>query len=228
MASQGGVPSPRPIKTSQIKSRILNVATPNNYIVRLSPPGTVLTFMEKRNLTPQQREDIELRCIRTTTPGSSFLTHSVANDYQGIVEEIPYRRAYESSMEMTFIVDNNYDTVAFFEAWMDFMSGLGSTATRDEYRKGPGANYRMNYYGGRFGYKTNIYLTKFEKDVSNLENIKESRNNQKALRYTIIDAYPKQLNSMELNYGPAEDFLRLTVTFGYSRYVRERVSINDQ
>ena len=83
----------------------------------------------------------------------------------------------------------------------------------------------MNYYSE---YKTNIYLTKFEKDVSNLENIKESRDNQKALQYTIIDSYPKQLNSMELNYGPAEDFLRLTVTFGYSRYVRERVSINDQ
>ena len=228
MASQGGVPSPRPIKTSEIKSRILNVATPNNYLVRLSPPGAVLDFMEQRNLTPQQREDIELRCIRTTTPGSSFLTHSTANDYQGIVEEIPYRRAYESSMEMTFIVDNNYDTVAFFEAWMDFMSGLGSTATRAEYRDRPGANFRMNYYGGTGGYKTNIYLTKFEKDVSNLRNIEESRDNKKALRYTIIDAYPKQLNSMELNYGPAEDFLRLTVTFGYSRYVRERVSINDQ
>ena len=228
MASQGGVPSPRPIKTSQIKSRILNVATPNNYIVRLTPPGAVLGFMEERNLTPLQREDIELRCIRTSTPGSSFLTHSVANDYQGIVEEIPYRRAYETSIEMTFIVDNNYDTVAFFEAWMDFMSGLGSTATRDEYRDNPGANYRMNYYGGTGGYKTNIYLVKFEKDVSNLENIKESRDNEKALQYTLIDAYPKQLNSMELNYGPAEDFLRLTVTFGYSRYVRERVSINDQ
>ena len=230
MASQGGVPSPRPIKTSQIKSRILNVATPNNYLVRLTPPGAVLDFMEERSLTPQQREDIELRCIRTTTPGSSFLTHSVANDYQGVVEEIPYRRAYENSLEMTFIVDNNYDTVAFFEAWMDYMSGMGEDyyQPRTAYRDAPGANYRMNYYGGVSGYRTNIYLTKFEKDVSNLENIKESRDNKKALQYTIIDSYPKQLNSMELNYGPAEDFLRLTVTFGYSRYVRERVSINDQ
>ena len=86
----------------------------------------------------------------------------------------------------------------------------------------------MNYYGGEAGYKTNIFLTKFEKDVSNLRNIEESRDNKKALQYTMIDSYPKQLNSMELNYGPAEDFLRLTVTFGYSRYVRERVSINDQ
>ena len=61
------------------------------------------------------REEIELRCILTTTPGTSFLTHSVSADYHGVVEEIPYRRAYENEIGMTFIVDNNYDTVSFFE-----------------------------------------------------------------------------------------------------------------
>ena len=115
MASRGGEPEPKPIKTSLIKSRILNVATPNNYLVRFTPPEAVTRFMEARGLTDLIREDIELRCLITTTPGTSFLTHSVSADYHGVVEEIPYRRAYENEIGMTFIVDNNYDTVAFFE-----------------------------------------------------------------------------------------------------------------
>ena len=170
MASRGGVPDPRPIKTSELKSRILNVATPNNYLVRLNPPQVVQSFMGQRGIPyPTFGETIELRCINTTTPGTSFLTHSVANDYQGVVEEIPYRRAYENTIEMTFMVDTNYETQIFFEAWVDYMSGIGAPISRD--------------------------------------------------------AYPKQINSMELNYGPADDFLRLTVTFGYSRYISERINL---
>ncbi len=228
MASRGGEPEPKPIKTSLIKSRILNVATPNNYLVRFTPPGEVINFMEARGLTDLIREDIELRCLITTTPGTSFLTHSVSADYHGVVEEIPYRRAYENEIGMTFIVDNNYDTVAFFEAWVDYMSGVGLRASREDY-KAPLVNYRMSYYGGEFGYKCNkLYITKFEKDNSQFEPIKESRENKKSMTYTLINAYPKQINSMDLSYGPAEEFLRLAVTFGYSRYVRERTALKDQ
>ena len=228
MPATQGVPNPRPIKTSDLKSRIMNVATPNNYLLRFAPPQAVQNFMSQRGEAYSTiGSDIELRVISTTTPGTSFLTHSVANDFPGVVEEIPYRRAYESSIAMTLMVDNNYDTQVFFENWIDFMSGVGDnlTASRDDYKNAAAVNYRMNFYGGPSGYKTNIYLTKFEKDVAEFGNIRSSRSNVPGLRYTLIDAYPKQINSMELNYGPTTDFLRLSVVFGYSRYVSERVKI---
>ena len=230
MASRGGEPEPKPIKTSLIKSRILNVATPNNYVVNFTPPQAVKTFMEKRGFDPDlMREDIELRCVITTTPGTSFLTHSVSADYHGVVEEIPYRRAYENEIGMTFIVDNNYDTVAFFEAWVDYMSGVGPVKPRDAYKNNPYVNYRMNYYGGKNGYKCDkLFITKFERDNTGFEPIKESRDNKKLMTYTLINAYPKQINSMDLAYGPADEYLRLAVTFGYSRYVRERTVLKDQ
>jgi hypothetical protein len=225
MPAPGGAPTPKSIKTSQIKSRILNVATPNNYIVKFTPPSKVSSFMEDRGLPYNiVGEDIELRCIQTTTPGTSFLTHSVSADHQGIVEEIPYRRAYENEISMTFIVDNNYDTVAFFEAWVDYMSGVGPTVAREAYY-GDYAIYRMNYFND---YKSNLFLTKFEKDATNNSRISKSRQDKRALQYTLIGAYPKQINSMDLQYGEASDFMRLVVTFGYSRYVRERVSIKDK
>jgi hypothetical protein len=185
--------------------------------------------MEKRGLNPDlMREEIELRCILTTTPGTSFLTHSVSADYHGVVEEIPYRRAYENEIGMTFIVDNNYDTVSFFEAWVDYMSGVGPVKPRDAYKKFSYVNYRMNYYGGLNGYKCDkLFITKFERDNTGFEPIKESRDNKKSMTYTLINAYPKQINSMDLAYGPADEFLRLAVTFGYSRYVRERTALKD-
>ena len=224
MASIGGVPQPKPIKTSLIKSRILNVATPNNYVVRFNPPREVNAFLRARGLNNLIKEDVELRCLITTTPGTSFLTHSVSADYHGVVEEIPYRRAYENEIGMTFIVDNNYDTVAFFEAWVDYMSGVGPVKPRDAY-KNTYVNYRMNYYKD---YRSTLTIQKFERDNTGFEPIKESRENKKSMTYTLISAYPKQINSMDLAYGPAEEFLRLAVTFGYSRYVRERTVLKDQ
>ena len=167
MASRGGEPEPKPIKTSLIKSRILNVATPNNYVVKFTPPAAVNSFMGARGLTDLIREDVELRCVLTTTPGTSFLTHSVSADYHGVVEEIPYRRAYENEIGMTFIVDNNYDTVAFFEAWVDYMSGVGTIASREDY-KSPYVNYRMNYYEE---YTNNLFIVEMpvDPDIYDLE-----------------------------------------------------------
>lgn len=224
MPAPAGAPTPRSYRTSEIKSRILNVATPNVYVVKFTPPDLVNSFLNSRGLNySTYGEDIELRCIQTTTPGTSFLTHSVSADYHGVVEEIPYRRSYENEISMTFIVDNDYDTVAFFEGWVDYMSGVGPTVSRNEYY-GETALYRMNYYDD---YKCRLYLTKFEKDVSSNKRIERTRSNKKGLQYTLIDAYPKQINSMDLQYGPTDDFMRLVVTWGYSRYVRERISTND-
>ena len=42
-------------------------------------------------------------------------------------QEIPYRRAYKNEIGLTFYVDAKYEIVEFFEGWVDYMSGLGST-----------------------------------------------------------------------------------------------------
>ena len=61
-------------------------------------------------------------------------------------------------------------------------------------------------------YRDNIYLTKFEKDLSR----------STSLGYTFIGAYPSSMISIPVTYG-ASDILRCTVSFTYVRYVRERV-----
>jgi hypothetical protein len=231
MAAPSGGPTPRPIKTSQLKSRILNVAKPNLFVVKFRPPQTVVDFLksEGRDINYDViGEDIELRCYQTTTPSSSFMTHATSADYHGVVEEIPYRRSYENEIALSFYVDNNYDIVEFFEGWMDYMSGVGTgNRTRDSYYA-PYVNYRMNYYND---YTNDIYITKFEKDIiesdSEVEDeyskrIKDSRQKKYSMEYVLIKAYPKRVDSMSFSYSSNSESLTLDVSFGYSRYVRQR------
>ena len=222
MPFPAGGPAPGPIKTSAIKSRILNVATPNNYIVKLQPPGKVTSLLAQRGIPyGVDGSDIELRCHRTTIPGSAFLTHSVSADIQGQVEEIPYRRGYDTEIAMSFIVDTDYKVINFFETWMDYMSGMANSEgdnTVSYYA--PGAVYRPNYYND---YIADIFITKFEKDAGT--SYKGNRIQKPEIEVKLIKAYPKQIQQIELSYGPTGEFLNLDVSFGYSRYVKRSVNI---
>jgi len=223
MPFPAGGPAPGPIKTSAIKSRILNIATPNNYLVKIQPPGKVTSLLEQRGIPyGVDGRDVELRCHRTTLPGSAFLTHSVSSDYQGNVEEIPYRRGYDTEITMSFIVDTDYKVINFFETWMDYMSGMansGGDNTEDYYE--PGAVYRPNYYNDYIS--DNIFITKFEKDTGT--SYKGNRIQKPEIEVKLIKAYPKQIQQIELSYGPTGEFLNLDVSFGYSRYVKRNVNI---
>lgn len=222
MPFPAGGPAPGPIKTSAIKSRILNIATPNNYIVKLQPPGKVTSLLAQRGIPyGVDGSDIELRCHRTTIPGSAFLTHSVSADIQGQVEEIPYRRGYDTEIAMSFIVDTDYKVINFFETWMDYMSGMANSEgdnTISYYS--PGAVYRPNYYND---YIADIFITKFEKDAGT--SYKGNRIQKPEIEVNLLKAYPKQVQQVELSYGPAGEFLNLEVSFGYSRYVKRSVNV---
>ena len=215
-------PTPRSYNTSEIKSRLLNVATPNTYMVKFTPPSEVQSLMAERGVNYSSNgETFELACLGISTPDTSFLTHSVQADYHGVTQEIPYRRGYSNEIELRFLVDNNYDILEFFESWVDWMSGVGTRGTTNDFNYGS-MNYRASYYND---YITDLYLTKFEKDVSIDSRIINSRQSKKAIEYRMIQAYPKAINSMELAYGPASGPLELSVTFGYTRYTQKRISV---
>ena len=213
-------PTPRVYKTSEIKSRLLNVARPTTYMVKFTPPPEVQSFMAQRGISYTTKgETFELSCTVIKTPSTSFLTHSVSADYHGVTQEIPYRRAYENEIGLTFYVDAQYEIVEFFEGWVDYMSGLGSTLAREEYRK-PQAFFRQNYYNDYAA--SSLFLTKFERSYNRQLGAVEQAEPQKYLEYEMIQAYPKAINSMELGYANTDTPLTLDVTFGYTRYVRVR------
>lgn len=211
MASQGAPSKPKNYNISELKSRILNIAQTSVYLVKLQPPSKVASFIRSQGRGfsyDVQGEDLELLCSDAYLPGSTLASHEATNDYQGVTEKMAYRRIYDDTIDFTFYVDRNYNVNEFFEGWMNFVTGEGTTLSRSSY-KTETSYYRMNYPED---YKTSIYITKFEKDSSN------------ALYYTFVGAFPIAIISTPISYNESQ-LLKMNVSFSYMRYVRERVKL---
>ena len=198
-------PRPNRVKTTDLKSRILNLAQTSVYQVKIQPPPEVAAFMQVKGFNYYfEGENLELLCSRTNLPGTFLRTHTVENDYHGVSEQMAYRRQYDETLQLEFYVDRDYNVVEFFDSWIDFISGQGN----QNVAKSPVANYRFNFPQS---YKNDIYLTKFEKDAGGQN-----------LAYTFIKAFPISIVSMPVSYEKSQ-ILKCNVAFSYIRYVKERV-----
>lgn len=199
------MPAPRPnaIKTSHLKSRILNIAQTSVYQVKLQPPPSVSGFLSSRGFNyGLDGENMELLCSETSLPGTFLRTHTVENDYHGVTEKMAYRRDYDDTLNMTFYVDRGYKVIEFFEGWIDFIAGQYDPRAF----KSRVANYRFNYPDK---YRSDIFVSKFEKDVYG-----------PSLGYTFIGAFPVNITSMPVSYDGSE-LLKCNVGISYIRYIRD-------
>jgi len=202
-------PLPNKLSISKIKSNLLNLAQTSVYQVKLQPPESVTTFLKNKERAIKYEFDgeyIELLCSDTNLPGSSLATHDVTNDYPGVTEKFAYRRIYDETIDFTFYVDGDYKVIEFLDGWMNYITGQGTTFSResyvDKYRY-----YRMNY--PVFYKSDNLYITKFEKDTRN------------SMTYQFIGAFPVNVVSMPVSYE-ASSILKCTASFSYIRYLRKR------
>jgi len=214
MPSQGAPAAPNAIRTDDLKSRILHVAQTSVYQVKLQPPQPVIDFINHPGRDVNYRSDgenIELMCSETNLPGSSLATHDVTNDYPGVTEKMAYRRIYDETIDFTFMVDRNYKVVEFLDGWMNYVTGEGSTSSRDA-MAGRTVHYEMNYPSS---YKTdNLYITKWEKD-----------NSSSSMTYQFIGAFPLSIVSMPVSYE-GSSVLKCSASFSYMRYIRTRSGDN--
>jgi len=203
-------PAPNTKRVDDLKSRILHVAQTSVYQVKLQPPDDVVGFIDLPGRGVNYRSDgenIELMCSETNLPGSSLATHDVTNDYPGVTEKMAYRRIYDETIDFTFMVDRNYKVVEFLDGWMNYVTGQGSTFSRDD-MSGRTAHYEMNYPSS---YKTdNLYITKWEKD-----------NSSSSMTYQFIGAFPLSIVSMPVSYE-GSSVLKCSASFSYMRYIRRR------
>ncbi len=210
-----GTPTPaRHYSVSDVKSRILNIAQTSLYHVDIPPPPNLRSFLQftRRGITGDAISNIQLLCSEASLPGSSLATHDVTNDYHGVTEKMAYRRIYDDTLDLTFYVDRNYNVIEFFDGWLNYIAGEGSREfsglSREDF-KSPYVNNRVIF---PIDYKTDIYLTKFEKDL----NLSGS-----LMYYTFVGAFPINIVSMPVSYDQSQ-LLKCTVSFSYIRYVRER------
>lgn len=215
--------TPRPYRTSDLKSRITNLAQTSVYQIKIQPPPGVFQFLKEFGREfdyIREGEDLEILCESAVLPGSAAATHDVTNDYAGVSEKMVYRRMYDGNMDLTFLVDHDYNVIEFFDGWIDYTTGVGLNGSRNMY-KSRYANYRMSYPND---YRSEMYLTKFEKDVSYPGSSSSANVEPKQLQYTLVGAFPESITSIPVSYG-ASDLLRCTVSMSYIRYVRERKKV---
>ena len=216
------MPGPRPsrVRTSDLKSRFLNVAQTSVYMVKLQPPSDVASYLQEKGFNYSLAgRDVELMCTAASLPGQRLMTHEVKNDYMGATEMMAYKKQYDTTIDFTFNVNQRYDVIDMFDAWMDFIGG--QTEDDDDYLS-PYATLRNNYPNK---YKSNVYITKFEKGVGNNARDLLRDGFQYKLEYSFVGAFPLSSQPMQVSYSDS-NVLQYTVSMSFIRYVRKKEITN--
>lgn len=191
--------------TSALKAKFMRVAQTNEYTIKFNqiPSGI------SRILSRQDLEVLELMCAEASLPGTSLATVDVTSDYRGVSEKMAYRRIYDETLSLVFYVDRDYNTIEFFDSWIDLITGVGTTPERSKskFKLAPYNGYQLIYPEE---YKVDMSIAKYEKDATGTY-----------LEYTFVDAFPIAVQQTPITYGAA-DVLRYSVDMSYTRYVRER------
>ena len=192
---------PRRIQTESIRKLFQEVATTSHYEVFFqSLPAKLIKFIKDRDDEVDNKfifRDLGLLCKTASLPGTSFATAQVSGHAMGIVQKYAHTRIYPD-FTMTFIVDDKYRVVRFFELWQEFISSGGAeNPTRRAYY------HRMEY---PVDYKCEtLRIQKFDKD------------HKHDVEYTYVNAFPRSLAPITVSYDQSR-LLELSVTFTYDRH----------
>ena len=201
------------ITTRDVRELIGQPALTNNYLVTI--PVLSSEVGNNQNLGKHienygrltdgdfLKRKLGLLCSDASLPTSSYATAEVKDNFVGVTQEFAHTRLYADT-DFTFYVDKNYDSIKFFEAWMDYISGAGEIPQVNK----PGYFRRMAY--PEYYKVSEMSITKFERNI---------RGEQ--LKYTFINAFPKSMTAIPVAYGAA-DLLKVTVSFNYDRYIIDR------
>ena len=196
------------IKMQDVKEKLGKLSLTNQYQVNFSSlKKTITDYLESLGIDNAKEflsRDAGLLCSDASLPASAFATAEVKDNFMGIPQEFAHTRLY-TDIDFTFYVDEDYTMLKIFEGWMDYIS---SGADADGIQPGQRGFYRRLRYPNDYKCDT-MSITKFEKNLG------------RTLLYEFVNAFPKSLTSMPVNYGAA-DILKVTVSFNYDRYVMTR------
>lgn len=201
----------------EARELIGNPALNNYYLVEI-PTGKAISTDLSNHMTKYARlsdktfpeRKLGLLCSEASLPTSSYATAEVKDNFLGVTQEFAHTRLY-ADIDFTFYVDGKYESIKFFEGWMDYISGAGEIS-QFNISKSPGYFRKMAYPDS---YKVSkMKITKFERDI------------RSRLEYTFINAFPKGMTVSPISYGPA-DLLKVNVSFNYDRYLMNYVDIPD-
>ena len=201
----------KPYNLSVAKNIIGPLAQTNHFQVTFSSlRPSVETYLKSYLRVDDVRNFLSRRagilCDSASLPTTAYATAEVRDNFMGVPQQFAHTRIYIDS-DFSFYIDDNYNVLKFFEGWMDYISGDDNS----EFRRDDDVNYyrRFNYpmnTDRKIGYKCgSLTISKFEKNFG------------KSIKYSFINAFPKAMISIPVQYGGA-DLLKVNVQFAYDRY----------
>ena len=137
---------------------------------------------------------LSLYCYNASIPGLSIATTDKDIGYRSVA----YQKLYDDVL-FSFYCSHDLSELEYMQDWMKMISNP--------------TNNRLGYYDH---YVSDIHIFNLSKEG----NSKGSEDNKKTLTTTLIDAYPKKIDPIQLDYA-STDIMRLTVSFTYRHYTQE-------
>lgn len=182
---------------NEFRSRILNggLARTNRFEVLIPLPDG-LSFQQSNNS----------RLVSLLVEQASFPMLNIGTKpfrTYGVPDQRPVSTEFGGEgVSMTFHVDRDMNVKKFFETWMS------SIVSPDTYN----VSYKTYSSGGtsRRTYATDILVRQYDEATNIRHEIK------------IIDAFPRNMNLMDLNHSSSNQTHRLNVLFAYKKWVDVR------
>ena len=219
-----------------IKSSLLRPSLTSHFYVEFALPGvdgSTSEFNKKLQSNgisfSTTQETLNLLCAEASLPGSSLALLEINNDRSGVTERHAHRKFFDDRIDFTFYVDvENYLPIIFFESWIDFASGAGTTVdfVTSDRNTLPSKNYyyRMNY-ADDYTADQGLKVYKFERDYGKGKAIGQANPKWSPtgqyLEYQFYRSFPIAINSMPVSYEAA-NLLKCTVSMNYIRYTVQR------
>jgi hypothetical protein len=218
----GNIPGTK-YSTADFLTKFGNIAQTSQYRAHIVFPPAVRAELNASKIDTTLLNEIGVLCKATSLPGSSLATHDVANDFYGVTQKHAYRRQYDNTIDLTFFIDKDYQTLYTFEGWMEYIMPLMGQNV-----KGGNSYFTAQYPDS---YRTEIYLHKFNKDHDGVDGfaengraVKYDYGNPGEIVYTFLGAFPQNISSAVVSYDPSSN-LEFTVTFAYERYITDKTGI---
>ena len=144
-------------------------------------------------------ERLSIHCFQAQIPGTNILT----TDRDIGLRQVAYQRAY-ADMMMGFYCSGDLKELEFFQNWMDKIVNKN--------------NNHMGYYspgtdqGGDPGYTSTVLIEQLTRDDMNLKN-------QVAAKWQLEEAFPKQIDPIQLDYGTNDIYMAVTITMTFRKFI---------
>lgn len=167
---------------------------------------TTQEMREEKPATLSLSQKVTLRCDNVVLPNIGLLQEQNIRRYgYGTVENVAYG-VNSGDVTMQFIVDSKSDVLFFFEDWFDKIVNRDSKGGADM-RSVNGKNFAPYEVGFKDNYacpSINIFVY--------------DRSNRNIFEYDIYDAYPVNLQSINLSWADENSMMKLSVTFAFTDF----------